>query len=99
MGHDQGQSRGPIILIVSIVFLVLSWITIALRLYVRSKMINSLGWDDATMLLGVVIFTLYCAVTIKEVTLGAGTLGVTIEAMQYAINVSFAAPSSPIEQD
>lgn len=36
---------------VAAVFLVISWISVSLRLYVRGFMIRSLGWDDWMCLL------------------------------------------------
>lgn len=93
MAHDNGQSRGPAILTVCILFLALSWITMVLRLYVRTKMLNSLGWDDATMLIGSIAFTVNCGILIREVTLGAGSSNVTVEVMGEAINVRFAIPT------
>ncbi|KAF2104361.1 hypothetical protein NA57DRAFT_51193 [Rhizodiscina lignyota] len=93
MAHDA-KSRGPVIETVVIVFLALSWLTVLLRIFVRTKMINSLGWDDATMAIAVMVFTADAGVLIKQVSLGAGSLDVSIERMQFAIDVRFNVPGT-----
>jgi hypothetical protein len=44
-----------------ITLLVFGWTTVALRLWVRLRITKSPGWDDATMVLTLFLFTSYCA--------------------------------------
>lgn len=48
------EDRGHQILAVNILFLVLSWVTISLRVYVRAGMLKSFGMDDWAMVVTVV---------------------------------------------
>ncbi|KAL1305799.1 hypothetical protein AAFC00_003962 [Neodothiora populina] len=43
------------------VFLIASWIVVALRIYVRAYMIRSFGWDDWLMVVTQLLFTIMCA--------------------------------------
>ncbi|KAF2225201.1 hypothetical protein BDZ85DRAFT_309517 [Elsinoe ampelina] len=47
--------------IVAVVFLALPWIALLLRLYVRTFMIKSFGWDDGLMVASMLTFTVDCA--------------------------------------
>lgn len=40
--------------IVVIVFLSLSWTTVALRIWTRAVVVHSFGWDDTTMIISMV---------------------------------------------
>jgi hypothetical protein len=42
------------IVITAIVFLSLSWTTVALRIWTRAIVVHSFGWDDATMVISMV---------------------------------------------
>lgn len=42
------------IVVPCVVFLVLSWITVLLRLYTRGVLVRAYGWDDFSMLLAAV---------------------------------------------
>jgi len=48
------EDRGHEILAVAILFLVLSWVTMGLRVYVRAGMLKSFGMDDWAMVVTVV---------------------------------------------
>lgn len=39
---------------VTIAFLIISWIAVSMRMYVRGFLIHNFGWDDAVMLLAAV---------------------------------------------
>lgn len=45
------DDRGHGILLAAVFFLVVSWITVSLRVYVRTVMLKSFGADDWTMIL------------------------------------------------
>lgn len=65
---ERVASLGPrtvVMLVVSVVFLVLTWVAFALRVYVRGFMIRSFGKDDWTMLLTLGLFTSCCALLIS----------------------------------
>ena len=44
------ESRTRIVEIAAIVLLVMTWLALALRFFVRTIMIMNVGWDDAMML-------------------------------------------------
>ncbi|KEQ68980.1 hypothetical protein M436DRAFT_76522 [Aureobasidium namibiae CBS 147.97] len=48
-------------LIVAVVFLIFSWTSFALRVYVRAILLRSFGWDDWTMLLTICLSTTCCS--------------------------------------
>jgi hypothetical protein len=50
---------------ITIAFLVVSWIFILLRIWTRTCIIRSFGWDDAVMLLAGVGFCHHCQVIIN----------------------------------
>ncbi|KAI1852872.1 hypothetical protein JX265_012900 [Neoarthrinium moseri] len=60
------------LVLVSIIFLVLSWITTLARLSVRRK-IKGIGLDDWLMVAGLLIFTVLCATAIVAAYNGVGT--------------------------
>ncbi|KAF2124794.1 hypothetical protein P153DRAFT_127296 [Dothidotthia symphoricarpi CBS 119687] len=53
---------GKIVFVLIIVLVLLSWIAVALRLWVRFKITKSPGWDDAAMVVTLVLFNVYCAI-------------------------------------
>lgn len=42
------------VVIIAIVFLSLSWTTVAMRIWTRAIVVHSFGWDDATMVISMV---------------------------------------------
>ncbi|KAF2143414.1 uncharacterized protein K452DRAFT_268925 [Aplosporella prunicola CBS 121167] len=71
---SETESKAPIELAVCIAFLAVTWTTVCLRCYARACVIHSFGWDDATMLLAVIFFTVYCTgVIIVAYGYGGGT--------------------------
>ncbi|CAD0108915.1 unnamed protein product [Aureobasidium uvarum] len=57
--------RTVVMLVVAVVFLVISWTSFALRVYVRAIMIRSFGKDDWMMLLTICISTTCCGLLIS----------------------------------
>lgn len=53
--------RTVVMLIVAVVFLILTWISFALRVYVRAILLRSFGWDDWIMLLTICLSTTCCS--------------------------------------
>lgn len=53
--------RTVVMMIVAVVFLILSWISFALRVYVRAILLRSFGWDDWLMLLTICLSTTCCS--------------------------------------
>lgn len=47
-------TRGPGVIIWNIVFLILAMVVVVLRLYTRSRITRTFGWDDALIGLAVV---------------------------------------------
>ena len=48
------DSRATLIRAITIVFLVVAWLAVLARSYVRAVLMRNYGWDDAVMLLAVV---------------------------------------------
>ncbi|KAH7128816.1 hypothetical protein B0J11DRAFT_578987 [Dendryphion nanum] len=73
--HDAASilRRGEQQASIAIVFLVLSWIFIALRIWTRTYVISNFGWDDFAMILAGMIFTVYCAAMLYLEAHGGGT--------------------------
>lgn len=82
------KSRGPIALGCAIAFLSASWITLILRAYVRARVLNAVGWDDWTMLATLIVYTGFCAVLMKIVSLGGGSSGASFDELNSAVYVS-----------
>ncbi|KAI4636764.1 hypothetical protein J4E93_010989 [Alternaria ventricosa] len=61
---------------ITIAFLVVSWIFILLRIWTRTCIIRSFGWDDAVMLLAGLTFTLFCG-SVWLVEASGGTSEIT----------------------
>jgi hypothetical protein len=57
-GFDEVAQAGEQSERITIAFLVLAWLFIALRVWTRTWIIASFGWDDATMILAGVGFAL-----------------------------------------
>jgi len=55
-----------------IVFLLLSWLTVSLRCYVRIYMIKSFSIDDYFILASLLTFTVYCSLAIASIHWGTG---------------------------
>ncbi|KAI4847724.1 hypothetical protein E4T44_04354 [Aureobasidium sp. EXF-8845] len=56
--------RTVVMLIVAVTFLVISWISFTLRVYVRAILIRSWGWDDSMMTLTICLSTTCCGLLI-----------------------------------
>lgn len=52
--HAEADDRRTLMTSVTVVFLVISWLSVFSRTYVRGFIIHSFGWDDAIMLLAAV---------------------------------------------
>ena len=48
------DSRSNAILIVTAVFFAISFVSVCLRLFVRTRVVRAFGWDDTTMVLAMV---------------------------------------------
>jgi hypothetical protein len=49
---DDGRSQA--ILVVTVVFLAISLVSVALRCFVRTRVVRAFGWDDTLMLIAMV---------------------------------------------
>ncbi|KAH7389776.1 hypothetical protein BKA66DRAFT_510809 [Pyrenochaeta sp. MPI-SDFR-AT-0127] len=67
---------------ITIAFLVLAWFFISLRLWTRTFVISNFGWDDSTMILAGMIFTVYCAALLYIEANGGGTHVRSVEQLQ-----------------
>lgn len=50
---------------IGLVFLAITWITLILRVWTRAVIIPSLGWDDYTIFLTMVAFSVQCGYAIE----------------------------------
>jgi hypothetical protein len=66
------EDRGPEFLIIVIVFLVLSWLTVLARCYVRIFMIKAFAVDDWLILVTLGFFSIYSGIAIDGVYWGLG---------------------------
>ncbi|KAI9705163.1 MAG: hypothetical protein M1820_005310 [Bogoriella megaspora] len=66
-------SKGPATVASCVTFLALTWLTVALRFWVRKTMLKTLGLDDWMAGIALIFFTLYCTFLLKIVTLGGGS--------------------------
>lgn len=69
--HDA-DNRGPEVETVIISFLVLSWVTVLARCWVRIRMIKAFAWDDWLTVLTLQIFTIYCSFVLVGAHWGCG---------------------------
>ncbi|KAI4730665.1 hypothetical protein E4T49_01604 [Aureobasidium sp. EXF-10728] len=60
------QPKAHLMIGFGVTFLVLVWLSVALRVYVRLFMIRAFGWDDAILLMSSVTFSSFCACLIVE---------------------------------
>ncbi|KAF2083946.1 hypothetical protein K490DRAFT_50332, partial [Saccharata proteae CBS 121410] len=84
--HDfaQTESKGPAELTVCITFLVLTWLSVGMRCWVRARIIHGFGWDDALMALS---YTVYASALIVIVLVyGGGThIEIASSAMRWIL--------------
>jgi hypothetical protein len=66
------DNRGPELLGVIILFLVLSWLTVLARCWVRIRMIKAFAFDDWLLLGTLFLFNIYSILVIVGVNWGAG---------------------------
>jgi hypothetical protein len=52
--YDNPHTRGPALLIINSIFLVLCTVFVALRMYTRIHLVRTFGWDDVSLLVGFV---------------------------------------------
>ncbi|KAL2005112.1 hypothetical protein VTN00DRAFT_2962 [Thermoascus crustaceus] len=66
------EDRSQQVLAVAILFFILSWLTVLLRIYVRAGMLKSFGLDDWLMVITQLIFTAYLVCQLGGVAHGTG---------------------------
>lgn len=73
--HDGNSiaRRGEQQASVAIAFLTATWVFVVLRVWTRTYVIANFGWDDGTMVLATIIFTIYCATMLYIESNGGGT--------------------------
>ena len=49
------ENAGPTILAVTLTVAIIALVTLVVRLYVRTKMIRNVGWDDYVMIIAMLI--------------------------------------------
>ncbi|KAL6706069.1 hypothetical protein ACN47E_006171 [Coniothyrium glycines] len=58
---------------ITISFLVLAWTFVLLRIWTRTWIISNFGWDDSTMILATLFYSVFCAATLYIEANGGGT--------------------------
>ncbi|ORX94210.1 hypothetical protein BCR34DRAFT_499411 [Clohesyomyces aquaticus] len=66
------KGRGGSVLAVAILFFILSWLTVSLRVYTRHILLRQFGKDDWAMVATLFLFTIYLACQITAVAHGTG---------------------------
>ncbi|KAK2047724.1 integral membrane family protein [Colletotrichum somersetense] len=69
---DLSESNGGALVATAVAFLVLSWVSVLLRCYVRAFMTNGFQVDDWFMVVAQAIFTLSCSLILAGVGNGLG---------------------------
>ncbi|GME31676.1 hypothetical protein GTA08_BOTSDO11494 [Neofusicoccum parvum] len=71
---SETESKAPTELAVCIVFLVLTYLSVGARCYVRLCIIKSFGWDDALMVVALVFFNVWAiSIIVIAYEFGGGT--------------------------
>ncbi|KAF2624021.1 hypothetical protein BU25DRAFT_424413 [Macroventuria anomochaeta] len=85
------QDRGGQVTGVAITFLVLTWVTVGLRCYVRTVIVKGFGLDDKVMVVTLAFFTAYLACQLGGAVHGTGQHreNITDEAAQTALRYWF----------
>ncbi|KAF2277266.1 uncharacterized protein EI97DRAFT_314786 [Westerdykella ornata] len=85
--HDSGSisSRGRAQTTVAVALLVAAWALVALRVWTRTYVISNFGWDDATMILAAIFFSVYCSAMLLLEANGGGTHITDISDMNHLI--------------
>ncbi|KAB8213517.1 hypothetical protein BDV33DRAFT_184582 [Aspergillus novoparasiticus] len=65
-------SKAEYLLILNTLFFVLTWVSVSLRIYVRTKIIRTWGLDDWLILSSQLIFTILFALNLVQINYGAG---------------------------
>ncbi|KAH7346012.1 hypothetical protein BKA66DRAFT_478340 [Pyrenochaeta sp. MPI-SDFR-AT-0127] len=70
MGVDRGQQ----LIHIEIFFITISWITVALRIYVRTFIVKAFGWDDGWIIFAQLMHTMNVTCAIGGAVYGTGRL-------------------------
>ncbi|KAI1761439.1 hypothetical protein GGR53DRAFT_28097 [Hypoxylon sp. FL1150] len=66
------DSNGSALVVTAVIMLTFSWLSVALRSFVRAKLTNGFQWDDWVMLAAQANFTVSCALILQGVQEGLG---------------------------
>lgn len=66
------HNKGPAFLAVSLTTTIVALTFVGLRIYVRTRIVRALGWDDWTIVLAMILATVDTAINIPEVLRGEG---------------------------
>ncbi|TIA43644.1 hypothetical protein D6C78_00125 [Aureobasidium pullulans] len=64
--------RSSQILVVCVIFFILSWVSVGLRVYVKARLLKQVGWDDGAMLATLLLFTGYLICQLGSLAHGNG---------------------------
>ncbi|KAF2265167.1 hypothetical protein CC78DRAFT_207671 [Lojkania enalia] len=70
---DSLTRRGEHQANVAIAFLIVTWVFVALRVWTRAYVIANFGWDDGTIVMAAIVFSIYCATMLYIESNGGGT--------------------------
>lgn len=70
--NDDDGSRSHAILIVTVIFLVISAVSVILRCFVRTQVVRAFGWDDAIMVLAMTLNLAFAICGIAGTKYGIG---------------------------
>ncbi|KAA8620946.1 hypothetical protein PtrSN002B_005341 [Pyrenophora tritici-repentis] len=67
---------------ITIAFLTIAWFSLLLRIWTRTCVISNFGWDDATMILACMVFTVFCTAQLYIAANGIGTHVTSLQRQQ-----------------
>jgi hypothetical protein len=72
----------------SAILLFFSWLTVGLRLYTRTRIVHSVGWDDYLIVLANILFTCFCVLVIIDAYVVSEKTAISWHTMTIATSAS-----------
>lgn len=85
--YDELKSLGDLTFLLAVILLILSWITVSLRIWVRFGITKTPGWDDAAMVFTLCLYTCYIAFILVIVVSARKLQGFTLEQVKQSLLV------------
>ena len=92
MEHYTPSGRGPELISVFAAFLALTTVIVALRVYVRAKLVKNFGADDWTAVIGWLLFVFHASFAIAGAYHGTGQHANLIPPQELPIGLKVSCP-------